>query len=224
MSKILIVEDDQALSRVLSEGLKADYTVEVAHDGSDALERIAHYVYDLIILDWELPFVDGVSLCERFRANGGHAPILMLTARSKLVDKEMGFEAGVDDYLTKPFELKELKLRVKALLRRPKQIRADHLVSGNMVLDPAGRQLKIDGEEIKLSPKEFDLLEYFFRNRGAVLSSDQLLNAVWTADETIGTDTVRTHVKNLRAKIDKFGGNSSISTVFAVGYRFDAPE
>lgn len=225
MSKILIVEDDKALSHVLSEGLKADHhSVEVAYDGSEAMERVLQYLYDLIILDWELPFINGVSLCEQFRAKGGHAPVLMLTARSKIDDKEAGFDAGVDDYLTKPFELRELKSRIKALLRRPRQVVGENLELGGLLLDPLGRQVTKDGSAIHLSPKEFELLEYMIRNRGVVLSADHLLNAVWTADEAVGTDTVRTHVKNIRAKIDKKGAPSYIGTVFAVGYRFDSPQ
>ena len=197
MSKILIVEDDNALCHVLSEGLKADYSIEIAHDGSEAREKVLQYVYDLIILDWELPFIDGISLCEQFRAKGGHSPILMLTARSRLDEKETGFDAGVDDYLTKPFELRELRSRIKALLRRPRELLNESVVYGNLVLDIHGRQVTKDGCEIHLSPKEFDLLQYFVRNRGTVLSAEHLLNAVWTADEAVGTDTVRTHVKNL---------------------------
>lgn len=225
MSKILIVEDDQALCHVVREGLKADnHSVEVAHDGSEAMERLLQYMYDLIILDWELPHVNGVSLCEKFRARGGNAPVLMLTAKSKVDDKEAGFEAGVDDYLTKPFELRELRSRIKALLRRPAQIVIQALASGDLELDPHGRKVKKAGSNIHLSPKEFDLLEYLIRNKGVVLSADHLLNAVWSAEESVGTDTVRTHMKNLRAKIDTKGEPSYIGTVFAVGYRFDSPD
>ena len=224
MSKILIIEDDKSLCNVLLEGLRPEsYSVEVANDGADALARLLQYSYDLIILDWELPFINGLEICQRFRGKGGHAPILMLTAKSKLDEKETGFDAGVDDYLTKPFELRELRSRIKALLRRPKQLLGKTLTAGGLVLDPQGRHASIDGSAVHLSPKEFDLLEYFLCHRGVVLSAEQLLNAIWNADDTIGTETVRTHVKTLRAKIDKKGESSSIVTIFAVGYKFDPP-
>jgi DNA-binding response OmpR family regulator len=221
MTKILVVEDDKALCQVLHDSLKLDnYLVETSHEGVDALQRLQLYTYDLVILDWDLPVLSGIEICRKLRAAGKHAPILMLTGKSDMTAKEKGFETGVDDYLTKPFELKELKLRVKALLRRPSARLEEGVNLGGLVLKPAEHKVIRDGEELQLSPKEFGLLEYLMRRPNEVCSSDHLLKAVWTMEEIAGPEVIRQHLKNLRAKIDVKGKESLIQTVFGVGYKF----
>ena len=223
MSKILIAEDDKNLSRVLRDALTDEqHTVEIAGDGSEALDKLTLYSYDVLILDWNLPLLTGIEVCRKFRAKGGITPIIMLTANSKLNDKSQGFQVGVDDYLTKPFELQELLMRVKALLRRPPVIHVDRWTAGKLVLESDTRKVTKAGREIDLKPREFALLEFLVRNSGTIYSAEELLKAVWSSDEEVGTETIRTHIKKLRAKLDDEGEPSIIVNVFAVGYKIDA--
>jgi DNA-binding response OmpR family regulator len=221
MTKILVVDDDKNLCSVLHASLEQDnYLVEIAHDGVDALQRLQLYAYDLVILDWDLPLMNGIDICRKMRASGGQAPVLMLTGKSDISQKEKGFETGVDDYLTKPFELKELKMRVKALLRRPATRQEESMNLGGLLLKPGEHKVIRDGNELQLSPKEFGLLEHLMRRPNEVCSADHLLKAVWTMDEIAGPEVIRQHLKNLRSKIDVAGQPSLIQTVFGVGYKF----
>ncbi len=221
MPKIFIVEDDQAFCNVLSQGLLSEkYSLEFAHNGHDALEWLSTYTYDLVILDWGLPVVNGVNVCEALRSKGCKTPILMLTGNSSINEKERGFEAGADDYLTKPFDLRELKMRVRALLRRPVSFCNVEMEAGGVLLRPAEHKVLLQGSEVQLSPKEFALLEFLMRHSNEVFSSADLLKAVWSADEDVGEETIRVHIKNLRSKLEKKFATQLISTVFGVGYRF----
>lgn len=222
MSKILIVEDDKGLCQVIDESLQSEkYSVEVSYDGSDAVERLRSYVYDLVILDWDIPFLNGIEVCKQFRSRGGKSPILMLTGKSQIDEKEHGFDSGVDDYLTKPFELRELKSRVRALLRRPASFQGKALTAGDLVLEPSSYRVAKGSKQLSLSPKEFALLEFLMRHPKQVFSAEHLLRSVWKAEDDVGLETIKTHIKNIRAKIDSEGQPSVIATVFGVGYKVD---
>lgn len=222
MTKLLIVEDDVDLASVVTQALESEgHAVEASHDGADAIERIRQYKYDLLILDWDLPYHTGLETCRTYRAAGGSSPVLFLTANSTLEAKEAGFDAGADDYLTKPFQLRELKARVKALLRRPPVIASPHLQVGDLEARLDERRVFCRGNEISLSPKEFGLLTFLMRHPGTVFSNTDILNSLWTSEDEIGTDTIRVHIKNIRAKIDKPGEPSMVRTVFGAGYKLE---
>jgi DNA-binding response OmpR family regulator len=224
MSKILVVEDDKDLSKLISSLLHAErHTVETALDGSDAIEMLKMFRYDLIVLDWMLPGMTGTAILQDYRARGGAVPVLMLTAKSSIEEKETGLDAGADDYLTKPFDARELLARVRALLRRPQAVSLKEMHIGNLALDTKSARVYKDGLEIKLLPKEFNLLELFMRYPDQVFSSEALLERVWSADSSASFDTVRTYIKTLRRKIDNPNAEASvIRTVHGVGYCLDS--
>lgn len=219
MTKVLIVEDDRALSRGIAEWLSDEhYQVEAVYDGREALERLAAYEYDAVILDWQLPESDGVEVCRQYRKNGGTTPILILTGKNTLVDKETGLDSGADDYITKPFEIRELAARMRALLRRPHTLNSPVLTSGDIKLDPVRRQVtKADGE-VELQPMELNMLELFLRHPGQVFSVDALLSRVWTADAEPTYGSIYSCIKRLRRKLDDKGKPSIIKTLYGVGY------
>lgn len=222
MAKILLVEDDKLLAGTIVSALGPEgFTVEVSVDGLDACERLKQYLYDLLILDWDLPFRTGLEICEIYRREGGKLPILFLTGKTDIQSKEAGFDAGADDYLTKPFELRELRARVKALLRRPAQISDECYRAGPLELYVQQRRVICRGQQVLMSPKEFAVLAKLMQTPGNVLPLNDLLNSIWTAEEEVGTDTLRTHIKNIRQKIDEPGKKSLIGTVFGVGYKID---
>lgn len=222
MSKLLIVDDDTELTAVLAEWLDGEgYIVEQADNGSDALSRLKLYEYDLVILDVSMPGLDGFEVCRRYRGSGGMLPVIMLTGKGAISDKTEGFDAGADDYLTKPFHPKELSIRIKALLRRPSQIVSPVFKVGHLTLDSAARRVLMAGEEIKLLPQDFALLEFLMRNPNRVFSSDEILDKVWSNEKDTANDTVRVHINKLRKKIDREDCPSLIRTVHGAGYIID---
>jgi DNA-binding response OmpR family regulator len=219
MSKVLIVDDDQDLCEMVQEWLvNENYKVEMVHSGADALSLFRCSGYDLIILDWELPDFSGIDICRRLRSTGDQVPIIFLTGRKHLPDKEVGFNAGGDDYLTKPFELKELSLRVKALLRRHKSITEDVLKARDLELDQKLRRVKRAGEEVKVAPKEFELLQFLMRHPNEIFKPGDLLRHVWSSDTEATDQTVRTCIKRLRESIDRDDVPSYVSNVHGHGY------
>lgn len=223
MPKILIVEDDSDLRERLRRWLEFEkYTVEEAADGEQADCVLSGIDYDLIILDWELPFIAGVDLCARYRKSGGAAKILMLTGKSTLDDKESGLDAGADDYLTKPFEFRELSARIRALLRRPTTTLGTTIEVANLVLETKTRRVTMDGSALELLPKEYSLLEFFMKHPNEAFNPEALLERVWhsEADATIGS--VYTYIKTLRKKITDKDGKCAIRTAYGLGYRFEA--
>ncbi|HZG35696.1 MAG TPA: response regulator transcription factor [Gaiellaceae bacterium] len=218
---ILVVEDEASIASFVALYLKnAGYGVRTASTGSAALTQVAAEVPALIILDLMLPDLDGIEICRRIRKTSD-VPILMLTARDEDVDKIIGLEVGADDYLTKPFNPRELVARVKSVLRRsgPERRREDasqELRHGDLVINAGRREVKVGEQEIQLAPKEFDLLWELLDHRGLVLTRDQLLERVWGYTFAGDTRTVDVHVRQLRRKL---GDASPIVTVWGVGYK-----
>ena len=233
-NKILVVEDEQTLVETLEYSLRRQgYDVLTAMDGRSALEVARRHTPDLVVLDIMLPGLDGFEVCRVLRQETS-VPILMLTARTEEIDKIVGLEVGADDYLTKPFSMRELVARVKALLRRvrldkeeqaaaPKpDVATEKMVFDKMVIDLSRRELSCDGQVFHLKPKEFDLLTFLARNRGIVLSRDLILERVWGWEYDGGSRTVDVHVRWLREKIEKDPSNPTrIVTVRSIGYRFE---
>lgn len=222
MSKILFVDDDKQLAAVASDWLTAEkYVVDVVNDGNEALSRLEFYPYDLVVLDLTLPGLDGVQVCRQHRAAGGSTPIIMLTGRTEVEQKMEGLDSGADDYLTKPFELRELSARVRALLRRPKSVVSEVLQAGPIKLDTKAQKLTRDGVEIRLLPQQMLLLEFFMRNPREVFSSEALLDRIWSSEAETSPDTVRVHITRIRQKLDEEGKPSFIRTLHRIGYSFD---
>jgi len=222
MAKILFVEDDVNLAEMVVEWLTFEHHhVEVVHSGRAGMDRIRLAKYDLVILDRNLPEVDGVEICRAHRSDGGTTPIIMLTGMNAITDKETGLDTGADDYLTKPFSVKELSARIRALMRRSSRATNNILKIRNISLDPTKHIAFKDGAEVHLLPREFALLEFFMRHPGEVFSSEALLQRIWQTDSEASPDAVRTCLKRLRRKIDDSENEetSIIQTVPRVGYR-----
>ncbi len=222
---ILIVEDEASIASFVAMYLKnAGYTVRVASNGSDALADASSDPPALIILDLMLPDIDGIDVCRRVRQRS-EVPILMLTARDDDIDKIIGLEVGADDYLTKPFNPRELVARVKSILRRAtperREFESEFLEHGPLRIDSGRREVTVDGQEVQLAPKEFDLLWELLDHRGLVLTRDQLLERVWGYTFAGDTRTVDVHVRQLRRKL---GDASPIVTVWGVGYKVSAEQ
>ena len=218
--RVLIVEDEVKMAALIRRGLMGDgLAADVAIKGEDALWMAGSTEYDAIVLDVMLPGIDGFEVCRRLRDDGVWSPILMLTARDSVSDRVAGLDGGADDYLTKPFSYAELLARLRALVRRGRVERPTELVSGDLRLDPATRQVWRGDTEIALSAKEFSLLETFMRRPGEVLSRFQLLEHAWSYDYENRSNVVDSYVRFLRQKIDKPFGAGSIETVRGAGYR-----
>lgn len=227
MASILVVEDELAIAELISMTLgNAGHSVNIAESAAIAQRSVVTVRPDLVVLDWMLPDRSGLELAQLWRRDRSfrQLPILMLTARSEEADIVAGLEAGVDDYLIKPFSPKELVARVNAILRRAAPDRTALAVeAGDLKLDPALVEATFEGAPIKLSPMEFRLLHYFMKNPSRVHSRDRLLNAVWGGDAYLEERTVDVHIKRLRAVLDRHGCAHFIDTVRGVGYRFDVP-
>lgn len=218
--RLLVVEDEAGMANAIREALMGqDRTIDVAYDGAAGEELIELYPYDLLILDVLLPNRSGLDLCRRARALGLEVPILMLTALDSLADKVHGFDAGADDYLAKPFELEELKVRVRALLRRSSGRREGILHVGDLTLDPATGRVQRGQHDVRLMPKEFTLLELLMRNAGRIVTHSQILLGLWSSDSDHSAAALRTHVKGLRKAIGDTGTPQLIETVHGRGYR-----
>jgi DNA-binding response OmpR family regulator len=217
--RILITEDEKDLADALARGLRQQgYAADIASDGEEAMMMTEVNNYDIIILDLNLPKIDGVEVCQRIRAAGSPVGILMLTARSSLDDRVNGLDQGADDYLVKPFHFPELLARVRAILRREGETRDPILRIGDLVLDPNAIKGYYRGSEIVFTTKEFAILEYLMRNAGRVISQEELLEHVWNEDANMFTQTVKVHIKNIRSKLNTAGAGDLISTVKGRGY------
>jgi two-component system phosphate regulon response regulator PhoB len=203
MARILIVEDDEPLLQVVIESLRAEnYFVESCMDGEEGYALLQATLYDLAIVDWNIPKMSGVEICKHYRASGGKTQILMLTGKDKIDDKVTGLNSGADDYLTKPFALPELNARAKALLRRTHGgLGKDILVAGKIVLEPTKFLVTVDQNEIRLMPKEFAILELLMRYPGRVFNADEIVSRVWDHSESPNGEVVRSHTKSLRKSL-----------------------
>lgn len=228
MKKILMIEDDVSIVELVAIHLKDNYCeLTKAHTGTDGLNLATKNKYDMIILDVMLPGMDGIEICRRLRADKIFTPILMLTARSEEIDKIIGLETGADDYLTKPFSIREFIARVKAILRRTemgnsnKKIEEEIFKYDSLLIDPIKRKVTLDEVKVELTPKEFDLLYLFMSNPGKIYSRENLLNLVWGYEFSGYEHTVNSHINRLRTKIEaNLTAPKYILTTWGVGYQF----
>ncbi len=228
MTRVLVVDDEPVLADTIRYNLRREgYEVQVANDGNEALKLATAAAPDLVVLDLMLPGIDGLEVCRQLRREST-VPILMLTAKDDEVDKIVGLEVGADDYMTKPFSMRELLARVRAMLRRsrmqqqaPAADGAQPVCSGDLEADPLQRRVTLRGTVLQLKPKEFDLLVHLMQQRGRVLTRDQLLERVWGYTFGGDTRTVDVHIRWLREKIEEDPGSPRrLETVRGVGYRF----
>lgn len=223
MVRILIVDDEPRIRQMIREYLEHEgFSCTEATDGSAALAQLAATSFDLVLLDIMMPFVDGMTCLREIRARKITTPVIMLTARGEEYDRVAGLEGGADDYIVKPFSPREMVARVKAVLGRtlPKgQTDSESFVFGDLVIDTASHSVKIAGEEISLTPKEFDLLVFLAHNKGIALSREKILQKVWNYDYYGEDRTVDTHIKMLRSHLGAH--REDIVTVWGVGYKFD---
>jgi two-component system response regulator ResD len=218
--KILVVDDESRMRKLVGDFLaKKEFAVLEAGDGEEAVDLFfADKTIDLIIMDVMMPKMDGYEAVRTIRQYS-QVPIIMLTARGEERDELLGFELGVDEYISKPFSPKILVARVEAILRRSLTVKTDSTRVGGIVLDKAARQVSVDGEPVELSFKEFELLTYFVENQGLALSREKILNHVWNYDYFGDARTIDTHVKKLRSKLGKQG--EYIKTIWGMGYKFE---
>lgn len=217
--RLLLVEDERKMADIIARGLRAErYAVDVAHDGPRGWEMSTSTDYDLIILDLMLPGLSGTELLRRIRQNGGNVAVLVLTARDTTGDKVENFEAGADDYLTKPFAFAELLMRVKALLRRPPVTRNNVLRIADLEVDRQMQQVRRAGKRIELTSKEYGLLEYLAAHAGRVLSRTMIMEHVWDESFEGLTNIVDVYVRHLRQKVDEPHAKKLIRTVRGAGY------
>jgi DNA-binding response OmpR family regulator len=217
--KILIVEDQNEL-RTLVKNFLGDYgyVVDEAEDGEEGYHKINMNSYDCLILDLNLPKLDGMEIAKKVRKEGKNVPIIMLTARSEVYDKIEGFDNGADDYITKPFDMKELLVRLEAVLRRTQKEQTLVLKFREYEVFPKENLVKTEGEEIQLTNKEMGILEYLLHKKGEIVSAEELLEHVWDSEVDMFSDTVKTHIKTLRKKLDP--KKKYIQTVRGKGYMY----
>lgn len=221
--RLLIIEDDRAIAEALKEGLEDEsYAVDTASDGDEGYRTAAADEYDVIILDVMLPGMNGYEVCQKLRAEGISTPILMLTAKDQTRDVVQGLDTGADDYLAKPFQFDVLLARLRALLRRPSEKHAEILQVGDLTLDPSTKEVTRAGQPVKLTSKEYAVLEYMMRNPSKVLSKESFISHVWDFDADVLPNTVEQFVMFVRRKIDKPFDVKLIHTVPGFGYKIEA--
>jgi DNA-binding response OmpR family regulator len=223
--RVLVVEDEPTMLSALSDALTHErLTVDTALDGRDALSRVhIEQAYDLVLLDLMMPHMDGLTFLRVIRSEGYAMPVLVLTARDLTNDKVTGLDAGADDYLTKPFDLGELLARVRALLRRDGNPKTSILQAGAVELDTVTHVCRLHGTTVSLATKEEQLLEYLLRNQDRIVPREELEDHLWDAKTSLWSDTLRTHVRYLRAKLDTDPEHPLITTVRGLGYGIVAP-
>lgn len=234
MPKLLVIEDEKVLRETLAYNLSSQgFTVDTAEDGIKAMEAFSSSEFDLLILDVMLPGIDGFEICRRVRQHS-NVPILMLTARDEEIDRVVGLEVGADDYMGKPFSMRELIARVRAMLRRVELLRQemkpitnqevdDQIIRiGNLIINPDRREVQLHDKKIDLKPKEFDLLLFMALNRGKALTRERILEQVWGWDYAGESRTVDVHIRWLREKLESDPAHPRLlATVHGIGYRFE---
>lgn len=223
MAKILVVEDDMDMAYMIADVLGFEHhTVECVTDGQEGLDRLKLYKYDIALVDWNLPSLNGPEMCQMYRASGDTIPILMLTGRLDVSEKQVGLDAGADDYLTKPFHQVELTARVRALLRRASRVMTSNVLQVRyLTLDTESFKVCLDDKEVRLLPKEFSLLEFLMRHKNQVFSVDALLDHVWKAESESTPDALRQCLARLRKKIDRDEHPPIIKTIIGRGYTIE---
>jgi DNA-binding response OmpR family regulator len=225
--RILIVEDEHKIANSIKKGLEQEsYAVDVCYTGTDGFDLASTEDYDVIVLDLLLPGMDGIAICKKLRTENIHTPIIMLTAKGQTNDKVDGLDAGADDYLTKPFAFEELLARIRALVRRPRHAVGTTLKVEDLTLDTLAYEVKRADALIRLSSREFALLEYLMRHPNTTLTKDQIIGHVWNYDADILPNTVEVYIAYLRNKIDKpfLRVSSLIHTIRGFGYRIGKKE
>ncbi|MEA2694067.1 MAG: hypothetical protein QOJ16_3454 [Acidobacteriota bacterium] len=218
--RILVVEDEEVLADALAEGLRDEsYAVDVARRGVEAEEQMAVNAYDLVILDWTIPAPSGIELLRRWRAEGNDTPVLMLTGRAGVADRVGGLDTGADDYLTKPFAFDELLARARSLLRRRARPLVPALSADDVEMDRSAHAVRVAGEPVELSPKEFAVLEYLLARKGQVVSRTELAEHVWDDSFDAMSNVVDVILYRLRRKIDGDREEKLLQTLKGVGYR-----
>ncbi len=220
--RVLIVEDDHRLATSLRQGLEeAGFAADTVYDGEEAVAAALTTDYDVILLDVMLPKLDGIEVSRQLRSHRMHAPILMLTARDSLEDKVLGLERGADDYLVKPFALREVVARIKALTRRHLADRTSVLAAGPISLDTIAHQLAVLDKQIPLTAKEYAILEYFMLNQNRLITRQQVIEHVWNFDFEGGRNLIEVYIGRLRKKIVEAGATDPFATLRGAGYRFE---
>jgi two-component system, OmpR family, response regulator len=220
--KILVIEDEHRIANTIKKGLEQEhYAVDVAYDGSVGYDLASSEPYDLILLDLMLPGMDGLTICKELRKNAVHTPIIMLTAKGQIQDKITGLDSGADDYVSKPFSFEELLARIRALSRRPKTTVEFKLTVKDLTLDPQLFQVKRGHTPVQLTSREFTLLEYLIRNKGKILTKDEIIGHVWNYEADILPNTVEVFIKKIRNKVDlPFPDKKPlIATIRGFGYK-----
>ena len=219
--RLLLIEDDIALASVLSETLSQyGYVVDVVHDGEMGWEQAIREDYRTVLLDVNIPKLDGIQLCQSLRSSGYTVPILIITARNKVTDKVVCLDSGADDYLVKPFDVLELMARIRALMRRGAVSAETNLVWGDLILEPSSREVTYNGKHLTLTPKEFSLLELFLHSGKRVLSRRVIISHLWAAEDSPSEEAVKAHIKYLRQKLRMIGApDNFIETIRGSGYR-----
>ncbi|MER2126751.1 response regulator transcription factor [Solibacillus sp.] len=218
--RILVADDDRTLCENIAKILHVDlYAVDTAFNGTEAKDLLDYYTYDLLVLDWMMPGVSGIEVCQYARNKGFEGGILMLTAKDATENIIEGLDAGADDYIVKPFKMEELRARVRAVLRRKNKIVEEEIIVGSLKLHKNKRTVDIDNFEVNLTKNEFLLLEYLIENKGQVLTHEQVLEYVWDIDDNANTNTLAALVRLVRKKIDIEDEPSYIQSVRGLGYK-----
>ena len=218
--KILIVEDHKILAKTIEQCISPQYDTDIAYDGEEGLMYAKQGIYDLILLDLMLPIMNGYEVLRTLRNKKNYTPVLILTAKDGLDDKLRGFDDGVDDYITKPFERKELLARIEAILRRSKGAYTEKntIIFKDLVLDLNNREVKVNGEELALQGKQFDVLEYLLNSKNTIITKDQIFDKIWGFDSETSTNVIEVYASGLRKELKKIGYDKYLKTIRGVGY------
>lgn len=223
--KILVVEDDKLILQSIKNSLENYYSIDTASDGEEGLYMAQQNIYDTIVLDRMLPYLTGDKVLENLREKGINTPVLLVTAKDSLEDKIKGFKLGADDYISKPFYIEELRVRIEALLRRSGALIEENILKyGSLELNTKTRELFIKGEKISLQAKQFDLLEYLINNKGTILTKEQIFDRIWGLESDTAINIVEVYIHKLRKILTQYDYDDYIKTIRGVGYMFKLVE